>query len=836
MAVVTWNDAREFGRRHIERIGGGRVVGLAVGRHPGDGQGFGRDIRGEVRRRHEHVIRGLGPGQRETAHRDGNAVARIRRRERAGRPGAIQRHLTHVRCDDAEDARARRIERGAGRAVVDLVVGQQAGQVERSLADDAGAGGGGRQHIVGQVGARIGDEIAGREGRADGAVAGFGGIVCYRAGLVDRGALPRDETAERIIGGAERGGIRTVVDLGGVAGDGRGQRRRGDRADSRRHRACRERVAERRHAAGGGHGESRRADGRGDVDIAAGIRRGVAPGPCGHGVAVEQPAHRHVGARQRCRRATVVSLTHASGQCGHGQRGRDAIEPSVAAAERRRPDGRVVLDEAGRQAVRRVERRIGRVDEPVGTAPRAHGRATGLIDEVSPGLERHARLTTHRGTGGESQISARGIHDHPARAADRLIDVDGMEGRQSQRGRGIGPADRGVDVDVAEPGALHAGTARSRRRRYLGDARAAVERGLDGGGGGAVDGEVRRVDQPGAGAALGRGSLDVGVADLHVSSGGLDRPTIASPRRTGVQRTADLHGARLPAAEQRDGAVVIFDRLGLHDAAIVDDAGQQRILRAGGHEHLTAVRYDQLMVRHQRSERAPVDLDVQQTVAAERERLFGAGSERNRPELGANHALVDDLLTEQRHIAAVRGCDRALVDHGARAAAAKLGRVGFVTRDQVERRGDETADIDLCTLAEQHAVRIDEPHLAVCVEMAEDLARTVAEDAIDGDRVGVRLDEVHGFLRADIETLPRERERLAALLYGRRIAGLNDLTRAPRHLATARTAGPCHRRTQQRQAHSHQHQRAPAAQRGSGCGAAACEAAAELGGYEPLRE
>jgi hypothetical protein len=75
--------------------------------------------------------------------------------------------------------------------------------------------------------------------------------------------------------------------------------------------------------------------------------------------------------------------------------------------------------------------------------------------------------------------------------------------------------------------------------------------------------------------------------------------------------------------------------------------------------------------------------------------------------------------------------------------------------------------------------------------VAENLAAGGTENAIDRDRAGVRLDEVHRFLRAHIEALPIERQRLAVLLDRGGVTRLTDLTRAQRHLTTARCAGPC---------------------------------------------
>lgn len=95
----------------------------------------------------------------------------------------------------------------------------------------------------------------------------------------------------------------------------------------------------------------------------------------------------------------------------------------------------------------------------------------------------------------------------------------------------------------------------------------------------------------------------------------------------------------------------------------------------------------------------------------------------------------------------------------------------------VERGGDQPADVDLRALAEQNAVGVDQPHLAVSVEAAKDLAAVGVENAVDGDGGGRGLPEVHRFLLRNIEALPVEREVLAGLLDGGGGAGLGDAAR-----------------------------------------------------------
>lgn len=69
-------------------------------------------------------------------------------------------------------------------------------------------------------------------------------------------------------------------------------------------------------------------------------------------------------------------------------------------------------------------------------------------------------------------------------------------------------------------------------------------------------------------------------------------------------------------------------------------------------------------------------------------------------------------------------------------------------------RGDESADIDLRTLAEQHTRGVDDEDLAVGVDRAVDHAGLVADNAVQCHRRCARLIEVHALVRTDREALP----------------------------------------------------------------------------------
>ncbi|MDR4501358.1 MAG: hypothetical protein MRJ96_07910 [Nitrospirales bacterium] len=78
--------------------------------------------------------------------------------------------------------------------------------------------------------------------------------------------------------------------------------------------------------------------------------------------------------------------------------------------------------------------------------------------------------------------------------------------------------------------------------------------------------------------------------------------------------------------------------------------------------------------------------------------------------------------------------------------------------------GHEAADIDVGARCEIHAVGIGQEHLAVGVELAENLAGVGALDAIEYDTAGRGLIEIDGGLAANIECVPVNRRTIGGLV------------------------------------------------------------------------
>ncbi len=109
----------------------------------------------------------------------------------------------------------------------------------------------------------------------------------------------------------------------------------------------------------------------------------------------------------------------------------------------------------------------------------------------------------------------------------------------------------------------------------------------------------------------------------------LDEATITAVRRRGIQRASDRGRARHHAAEQRDDAVAVLNRLGLNDAGVVDHAGQQRFLGASIQNHHAAVSLDQTTVFHQRIQSALVNLHADQAVFGKGQGYVAASTHGN---------------------------------------------------------------------------------------------------------------------------------------------------------------------------------------------------------------
>ena len=131
---------------------------------------------------------------------------------------------------------------------------------------------------------------------------------------------------------------------------------------------------------------------------------------------------------------------------------------------------------------------------------------------------------------------------------------------------------------------------------------------------------------------------------------------------------------------------------------------------------------------------------------------------------GGDIAFVQSLATGQHHIATVGGLDVALVDHTFVGATTEHPLTAGIFAGIGSRGGDETTDADFRAFAKQHAVLVEQKHLAIGLQVTKNLRAVVANDAVDGHRRCIGLLEHHGVARANAEVLPIDAQHLAELV------------------------------------------------------------------------
>ena len=350
-----------------------------------------------------------------------------------------------------------------------------------------------------------------------------------------------------------------------------------------------------------------------------------------------------------------------------------------------------------------------------------------------------------------------------ARAAIEVgIDVDVMLGAQGQL---IGaPAHAVIDIDVtgAAGGATVAFDGDVATAQFLRQLAAADVTARSG------DGEVDGVDDPLAGLTVGGAGSDAG-AILHgnVSGRGIDGAAVAAHRCAGVQAAAAGEGD-LAVSHQADAAALILDGLRFDNTAVVDDRRGQGIHRFGAQDNPATVSLDQLAIAGQGIERAAIRAEAGQRAIVDSDADLVARAQQHGAERGGDGALITDLWTQQGDITTAGRRQAALVgDAGGTAAIAEAVVAGHeVAVTDVQGSGNQAVHIDLCALAEEHAIGIDQENLTIGVEVAENGRRVLAHDTVQGDGKTVGLDEVDGFTSANIEALPVDGQQLALLIDG----------------------------------------------------------------------
>ena len=97
---------------------------------------------------------------------------------------------------------------------------------------------------------------------------------------------------------------------------------------------------------------------------------------------------------------------------------------------------------------------------------------------------------------------------------------------------------------------------------------------------------------------------------------------------------------------------MVFDRARFNDAGVVDNAGQQCVLRAGAHQHSPAICANHAAIGTLAIQHALVNFHLDQTAVLKSQGDGAACAQRYRAPRRADAALVANAVTQQRHEAA----------------------------------------------------------------------------------------------------------------------------------------------------------------------------------------
>ena len=229
---ITAEHAHERRARGVERGGGAGVVDLVRGRDARDRE-RGRGDVGRRRRLGQRVIAGLGAADGQTGHGHRDAGPHVLGGEGPGGTAGIE--VDRIAAEHAHQRCARRVERGGGAGVINLVRGGDARDRERGRSDV------GRRRRLGErviAGLGAADRQTGHRHRDAGAHV-LGGEGPGRAVGIEVDRIAAEHAHQRRVRGVEGGRGAGVVYL--VRGRDARDRERG-RGDVGRRRRLGERV------------------------------------------------------------------------------------------------------------------------------------------------------------------------------------------------------------------------------------------------------------------------------------------------------------------------------------------------------------------------------------------------------------------------------------------------------------------------------------------------------------------------------------------------------------------------------------------------------------------
>ena len=160
-------------------------------------------------------------------------------------------------------------------------------------------------------------------------------------------------------------------------------------------------------------------------------------------------------------------------------------------------------------------------------------------------------------------------------------------------------------------------------------------------------------------------------------------------------------------------------------------------------------------------------------------------------QLGGNHAAIDDVRCYQTHqpsffrgdLSRIRNhCIRVagLVERQRARAAHKFSRV------DIGGGRHQPVHVHFRVLPEQHAVLVNDDHVAVRRQVAIDTAGAVTVHAVQGNACATRLHELCRLTGTDIKPAPVDHRFVAGLVHRQRITRGGDARRSRRYHAAFR--------------------------------------------------
>ncbi len=189
--------------------------------------------------------------------------------------------------------------------------------------------------------------------------------------------------------------------------------------------------------------------------------------------------------------------------------------------------------------------------------------------------------------------------------------------------------------------------------------------------------------------------------------------------------------------------------VGLHQAALVDDGPVHVHLATVGDE---PAQVEHFTGRHLHTHGQVGQAGVHQVHAAGRRQAHAAAGR-------GDAAGVLHLAAQQQDLAAKAALQFAFIAHPG--GAAGVGREAVaagkkVVVVQTQRAGHQAGHVHTGALPKEHTVRVQQPHLAVAGQLAQDLAGVVAGDAVEHLAGRTGLVKVNTRAGADGKTLPVE--------------------------------------------------------------------------------